>query len=731
MIKSKVPVVFAAIFFVNIFLSNASYAIEDVKSENRYPDYAYEFTGKDTCEKFNRRLFVFNLKLNKFIIRPVNIVWASVMPQYGMDRLKNVYNNANFPVRVVSCLLQKDFKSSRQEAARFLINSIVGLGGLYDPAKDKLKIEPHQEDMGQALAHYKKIKPGPYLVLPVVNGSIRDLVGKLLDCPLRPFSYVPFATAAFFVNNSTAAQPLIKRIEGAYADPYEIARELDGVDRYIKNFNLDRSDVFKEKTMLQNTLQVKNDTDSLEMSANLADMNIGANSVDVSAHIKPETKPCLPTEIKSGAQANLQADVNLNDYNPQGPLIDSMRTAIFDNRKSEKSIWSEMSIWNRNFNKKIKISSINIESKRPNYRYRYILQKNLAAPVAIIYPSIGEGIMSDKSTQMAKILYDSGYSVVIQGSSFNWEFVKSMPCGYKPGIPSRDAQYLREVSAKILANLETKKGCKFDKKILVGTSFGAMTTLFVAAQEENENTLGISNYISINPPIELFFALRQLDKYTLDWKNDPTDIKLRVAITAEKVMQVSQNICNENNQKKPTVIAQKLAQKESQVLVQNVTEQRLTELPFTEDEAKLIMGFIMKQKLSDVVFTIENCSICKKPMIGESNLYEALNNMSFNDYVKKYLPEAFVSDKASRSELLSAETSLHSIEDFLRKSNNYKIYHSLDDYFVNSQQLAWLKKQSNDKAVLYSNGSHLGCMYRKEFIDEFKKDIGDAEKSEK
>ena len=611
-----------------------------------------------------------------------------------------------------------------------MINSTVGLGGLYDPAKDKLKIEPHQEDMEQVLAHYR-VKQGPYLVLPVVSGSIRDLAGKLLDCPLRPFSYVPFATAAFFVNNSTLVQPIIKRVEGSYADPYEIARELEGVERYIKNSNLDRSEVFKEKTAFQNPLQVKNNPDSLDMSANLADVNVDAKPADITTNIKPGTKSCLPIEIKSGTQADLQADVNLNDYNPQGPLIDSMRTALFDNRKSDKSIWSEMSVWNRGFSKKIKISSVNIEPKRPNYRYRYILQNNLVAPVAIIYPSIGEGIMSDKSTAMAKILYDGGYSVVIQGSSFNWEFVKSMPCGYKPGLPSRDAQYLRMVSAKILASLEAKKGRKFDKKILVGTSFGAMTTLFVAAQEENENTLGISNYISINPPIELFFALRQLDKYTLDWKNDPTDIRLRLAITAEKVMQVSQNICDENNQKKPTDRAQKLAQKESQVLVQNVAESKSANLPFTEDEAKLIMGFIMKQKLSDVVFAIENCSTCKNPMIGKSSLYEAINNMSFNDYAKKYLPESFVSDKDSPVEALSADTSLYSIADFLQKSDNYKIYHSLDDYFVNSQQLAWLKKQSKDKAVLYSNGSHLGCMYRKEFIDEFKKDILIQNKSTK
>lgn len=664
MIKQKTFVIITALF-LGFYSSNISFAIEDVPQPliNKYPDYACELTGQDKHEKFNRKLFVFNLKLNKYVLRPINTIWGSIMPQCAMDKLQNAYNNINFPVRVVSCAIQKDFKSSKTEFVRFLTNTTIGVGGFFDPAASIFKIEPRNEDMEQALG-YKKVKPGYYWVLPVVQGNVRDLVGQLLDIPLRPTSYIPFATSAFFINSTTSSQAGIKRLDEANADPYEVARQLKGIDMYMKIANLDRKEVLKEKETELNTININNTSENIDL------------------HKHSSTK--------------LKADINLDNYNPQGALIDSMRSALFDNEKVDSSIWSETSLWNRTFKKRLKISSVNIDKTRPNYKYRYILQKDKTAPLAIIYPAFGEGILGDKAVREAKILYDEGYSVVIQGSAFHWEFVRSMPENYKPGIPYEDAKKLRIVSSKIINDLQIKKKCTPSKKILVGNSFGALTVLFVAAQEENgtslgENTLNISNYFSINPPIDTFFALQQLDKHSQDWKNNPADIKLRTAVTAQKVLEVSKNK-DYKNAKYDSV-----------------------SLPFNNDEAKLVIGYVMKQKLYDVVFTIENCSRSKK-----NELYESINNMSFDDYAQKYLKKN-ITDKSL--EQLSYDSSLYSLADFLQTNKKYKIYHSIDDYYVNQEQLIWLKNQSQNKTLLFSNGSHLGFLYRKEFLDEFKKDI--------
>ena len=680
-IKYKPFIIFIVALLLNFSSNNITFAIEDVPSVQSYPDYSYEFVGEDKFENFNRKVFIFNLKLNKYIIRPISIVYASVLPKYEMARVQSAFVNMEFPIRCMSCLLQKDFKSSKTETVRFLTNTTLGVGGLYDPAKNHFKIEPVREDMAQALAH-SKIKRGHYLFLPIIApGNVRDHFGTLLDVPLNPTSYVfgPIAAgikAVALVNKATNLQTIIKTLDDTYADPYEVTKKLCGVDRYIKNSNLDRDEVLEKQTASQDVVKINN-------------ISNVSNDLDINA----------------GSKTKLPADIELGGYDPQNPLIDAMRTALFNDNSIDVSGWTELSVWNRSFSKQIKTSSVSIYPKRPNYKYRYILQKNKTAPLAIIYPSIGENIMSHHAKVLAKMFYDEGYSVLIQGSPFQWEFVKSMPDYYRPGLPSQDAQYLRIVTAKIINELEHKIGYKFNTKILVGTSFGAMTTLFVASQEEaleasGKYNLGISKYISINPPVEIFFALKQIDKYSQDWKNNHNDLKLRVAITAEKIIKEAQKISAENTE--------------------GISKNNDVSLPFTNDEAGLITGFIMKQKLSDVIFTIENGSKSKK-----SDIYKSINNMGFQDYGQKYLQESLTVVTQS-NEQLNDGASLYGLSDFLQESEKYKIYHAVDDYYTTPEQLTWLKKQSGNKAIFFSNGSHLGFLYRQEFLDEFKNDIRSA-----
>lgn len=651
MIKNRFFSVFAAVLFLSFQLNSPTFAEENTGIRTEYPDYAYEFLGPDKYEKFNRKMFAFNLKANKYVVRPINIFWASIMPQYGMDRINNFYTNFNYPVRLMGALLQNDFEASRTETARFLINTTIGLAGLYDPALSKFKIEPRNENIEQALA-YHNVKQGSFVVLPIVaQGSTRDIAGQILDLPLNPCSYIVgpvslASTGLSLVNGTTYMQPIFKMAEN-YADPYEVAKQLNGIEKYIKNTNIDRRNFIKEA----------------ETSQNLVSVNDYAKN------------------------KSLKADINLYDYNPQGKETDALRTMLFDSQKLGHSAWSELSFWNKNFNKKIKTASINIEPNQPNYKYKYIMQKDKTAPVAILYPSIGEGITSNQSAVFTKILYDEGYSVIILGSSFNWAFVKSMPKGYYPGLPYQDAHYLRVATSMALNQLQEKYKCKFDKKVIVGTSFGGLTGLFVAAKEENDNTLGISDYIFVCPPIQIFYALQQIDKYSQNWKNVPTNIKESVALTSEKIIQVS---------------------------YMNYANEPVVTLPFSEDESKLAISYAMRQKLYDLIFTIEDGSVSKK-----NDIYEQVSNMSFYDYAQKYL----ISTQDKPVEKLAYDSSLYSLSDFLKKNKNYKIYHALDDCFTTPEQLSWLKNQTGNKAVLFSNGSHLGFLYRQEFIDAFKNDV--------
>ena len=678
-----------------IGISNISIAEELIKPQSKYPDYAYLYLGADKYEKINRKIFAFNLGLNKYAIRPVHILWCSVMPEYGIERIQTAYKNIEYPKRLVSTLIQKDFKSSGTETLRFLANTTIGIGGMFDPAKRYFKLEPVNEDMEQALTKCK-CNSGSYIVLPVMNGTTaRGIAGKILDTSLNPTTYVgtpilAMVKAGLTVNRTSYIQPLIKMIESNYADPYEIARKMYGIDNYIKCSNLDRKEVlengFKEientPELVQNTLDMRGKTNietaSSKEKLTVTDIVKGGANIDN-----------IILQSYNSDNSQLMADMLLEDYKPQNPVVDSMRTALFDMPEVDATMWNEISVWNRCFSKKIKTASVNITPDRADYNFKYIMQKDKNSPVAIIYPSIGEGITSRHSVILAKIFYDEGYSVIIQGSHFQWEFVKSMPQGYAPGIPSVDAEYLKTVTGKIIEKLENKYNCKFSEKTVIGTSFGALTTLFLANSEFKNNNLNITKYISICPPVELVYAMEQVDKNSEEWNKNPDNLKETAAITAAKVVQLTD-------------------------MKDTAKDFELENLPFTEEEGKLITGFIMHQKLSDLIFTIENTPKNKK-----TDIYTAINNMNYRDYTEKYL----LNGTHKTLEDLRNESSLLSISDFLQNSTNYKIYHSLDDYLVNTKQLKQLKIRTGKRTLLLSNGAHLGFLYTPEFLKDLKQEI--------
>ena len=672
----------------------------------KYPDFSYEYLGEDKFENFNRKMFLFNGALNKYAIRPVTVIWSSIIPKYGIERLKYAYDNILYPRRLVSSVMQKDFEGVKIATARFLTNSTIGLGGMFDPAKRFFNLKPINEDMEQVLAKYK-IKQGPYLVVPILNSSTpRALMGRALDAALDPTSYVgspviAAVKAGFTINNAAVMQPLSKTLETSYADPYDIMKKLYGLQTAILSGNLDRENVLNEAD--NNSEKIKKEIlDDITFEDGL--VNVSDENKDVLADnggklpeiIYAKELPVVEAEeiIKGSAitdeilyKEGLTPDIILKDYNPQHPVIDSMRTALFELEGIDESMWGEMSVWNRSFKNRIKTGSVNLAAGREDYKFRYIMQKDKTSPVAILFPSVGEGINSHHSTVFAKLFYDEGYSVIIEGSAFHFDFIKSMPESYRPGIPKEDVKYIKETTSKIVELLEQKYDCKFKDKIVLGTSYGAMSSLFLAEAENKEKTMNISKFISVNPPVELLYAMDEIDKNSEEWNKNPNNLKEKTTLTAAKILNAAEK-------------------KEEGI--------KFETLPFNLDEAKLITGFVLHQKLSDLLFTIENCSAGKK-----TDFYEKIKNTNYRDYFNKYL----ISEKYPTENDVKLAASLHGIKDYLKSANNYRIYHTLDDYLTNTEQLKKLKEYSGNKLTLIDKGAHLGFLYRQEFLDDLKKEI--------
>ena len=185
----------------------------------------------DPWESFNEKMFDFNIKLDRYVLKPVARVYKTVMPEPFQVMISNGFDNIRVVPRLVNSLLQGKVGGAGREVSRFLINSTAGIGGLFDPAKDYWGIRPSSEDFGQTLGVWGA-GPGPYLVLPVLAPmTVRDGVGLGVDTLIDPFGYfVSWFPTRFLlkigdtVNDRALNYDLFQGVEETTIDLYSSVR---------------------------------------------------------------------------------------------------------------------------------------------------------------------------------------------------------------------------------------------------------------------------------------------------------------------------------------------------------------------------------------------------------------------------------------------------------------------------------------------------------------------------
>jgi phospholipid-binding lipoprotein MlaA len=137
----------------------------------------------DPLEPLNRGIFWFNDKLYFYLAKPVARAYRYAPEPFRVS-VNNFFQNLRAPIRIVNAGLQGKFASAGNELTRFFTNTTLGIGGLFDPAKEHFNLKQMDEDTGQTFGHYG-IGPGPYLVLPVIGSSnLRDGIGLIGDANL-------------------------------------------------------------------------------------------------------------------------------------------------------------------------------------------------------------------------------------------------------------------------------------------------------------------------------------------------------------------------------------------------------------------------------------------------------------------------------------------------------------------------------------------------------------------
>ncbi len=167
---------FLALFVLSVSLSSV-------------PAFADESELQDPWEGFNRGVFNFNESLDRAILKPVAQGYRFIMPDVAEQGVSNFFDNLRDVVTFFNNVLQLKPVEATQDLSRVLINTTIGIGGLFDVAT-AMDIPKNDEDFGQTLGAWG-VESGPYLVLPLFGPStVRDGVGIIPDMYLDPLNQV-------------------------------------------------------------------------------------------------------------------------------------------------------------------------------------------------------------------------------------------------------------------------------------------------------------------------------------------------------------------------------------------------------------------------------------------------------------------------------------------------------------------------------------------------------------
>ena len=188
----------------------------------------------DPLEGMNRFFFDINQRLDRNAGKPVAAAYKEDVPQRVRGSLHNVLDNLGGPVNVANDLLEVQFTNAGIAAGRFLVNTTIGLAGIFDVATD-WGLPERNRDFGETMGSYG-VPPGPYLVLPLRGSTdVRDFAGNYLDGFVTPLHFVRYDGSNYVglmkstlgsMDNRSANLVTYEDIERASVDYYATMRTL-------------------------------------------------------------------------------------------------------------------------------------------------------------------------------------------------------------------------------------------------------------------------------------------------------------------------------------------------------------------------------------------------------------------------------------------------------------------------------------------------------------------------
>lgn len=202
-----------------------------------------DMSGENSAlESYNRAMFSFNNKVDKYVLRPVAKGYKAVTNDYVRQRVSNFFNNIDEPISAANHILQGEFADSGNNLGRFAINTTIGLVGLFDVASS-MGLEKNKTGFDETLATWC-VPDGPFIILPIVGPSTpRAATGFVVDGYSSPAYWIAQesggedawlvyygASGLKYLNLYAENMSLLESLEEGSIDYYEAVKSM-----YLQN----------------------------------------------------------------------------------------------------------------------------------------------------------------------------------------------------------------------------------------------------------------------------------------------------------------------------------------------------------------------------------------------------------------------------------------------------------------------------------------------------------------
>jgi phospholipid-binding lipoprotein MlaA len=184
---------------------------------------------QDPWESWNRGVYRVNDTVDRAVTKPLAQTYVKVVPQPVRTGISNFFSNLDTPTVLINDALQGKFLASGNDLGRFLLNSTLGIGGLFDPAT-RVGLDRNENDFGQTLGVWG-VHPGPFVELPILGPSdVRDAPAKVVDLYTNPRQYIDNSYVYYglwginLLNTRAGLLPLDETLKDVY-DPYAVIRD--------------------------------------------------------------------------------------------------------------------------------------------------------------------------------------------------------------------------------------------------------------------------------------------------------------------------------------------------------------------------------------------------------------------------------------------------------------------------------------------------------------------------